>query len=302
MRIAHLSDPHLVNGPLGVQRAANLAEAISRLLWIEPRPDCVVITGDLADTGHPEEYATLRAILERCPVPVHLVTGNHDDPASLVAKFGDTRYLADGTSVSYAVEYPDATIVIADSWLEGSPAGYLGPEQLSWIDETLAARAGIPAFVCLHHPPLPVGMPYLDGMRLNDGLELGEVIARHSHVARVLAGHAHRVIMAPFAGTMMTVAPSTYRQSALRMHDDQPPGYLSEPTGFLLHVLDGDVCVTHSVSASHASAVFAFLSGLGWTRTTARSGSFLVVLLATAAGGRGPVEGLAAPGADAVDG
>ncbi len=74
MRIAHLSDPHLMRGPLAAQPAANLAEALGRLLAIEPRPDCVVITGDLADTGHPEEYAVLRTILRRCPVPVHLTT------------------------------------------------------------------------------------------------------------------------------------------------------------------------------------------------------------------------------------
>jgi hypothetical protein len=33
---------------------------------------------------------------------------------------------------------------------------------------------------------------------------------------------------------------------------------LAEPTGFLLHLLDGVGCVTHSVAASHASAVLAF--------------------------------------------
>jgi hypothetical protein len=95
-------------------------------------------------------------------------------------------------------------------------------------------------------------------MRLRDGAELGDVISAHPHVVRVLAGHVHRLISAPFAGTLLTVAPSTYRQSALRMHDAEPPGYLAEPTGFLLHLLDGAGCVTHSVAASHASAVLAF--------------------------------------------
>jgi Icc protein len=260
MRIAHLSDPHLMRGPLAALPAANLAEAIGRLLAIEPRPDCVVITGDLADTGHPEEYTALRTILRRCPIPVHLMAGNHDDPAALIAKFGDTPFLGHGVSPSYVVEYPEATVIVADSWVPGSPAGSLGPAQLAWIDQTLGARPEVPAFVCLHHPPLPVGIPFLDGMILTDAAEFADVIRRHPHVARVLAGHAHRDVSALFAGTLLTVAPSTYLQSALRLHDAEPPGYLAEPTGFLLHLLDGAHCVTHSVTISHASAVRAFLS------------------------------------------
>ena len=123
-----------MRGPLAALPAANLADAIGRALAIEPRPDCVVITGDLADTGHPDEYGALRTILRRCPIPVHLAAGNHDDPAALIAKFGDTPFLGNGVSASYVVEYAQATLVIANSWIHGSPAGYLGPDQLAWID------------------------------------------------------------------------------------------------------------------------------------------------------------------------
>jgi 3',5'-cyclic-AMP phosphodiesterase len=258
MLIAHLSDLHLARGPLAAGPAAGLADALGRALTIEPRPDCVVITGDLADTGHPDEYAALRAILRKCPVPVHLMPGNHDDPAALVARFGDSPYLGNGVSPAYTVEYPETTLVIANSWIQGSPAGRLGPDQLAWIDRALGGRPGLPAFVCLHHPPVPVGIPFLDGMILEDAAALADVIGRHPHVVRVLAGHVHRDVSALFAGTLMTTAPSTYRQSALRLHDAGLPGYVAEPTGFLLHVLDGTTCVTHSVTASHAAAVRAF--------------------------------------------
>jgi 3',5'-cyclic AMP phosphodiesterase CpdA len=255
MRIAHLSDPHLARGPLAAQPAANLADAIGRVLAVEPRPDCIVITGDLADTGHPEEYAALHAILRRCPVPVHLMPGNHDDPDALIARFGDTPFLDDGLSTSYAVQYAEATIIVADSWMPEDPAGKLGPDQLNWIDQTLAARPQVPALVCLHHPPLALGTPFLDSIMLTDAAEFAEVIRRHPHVVRVLTGHVHRTVSAMFAGTLLAVAPSTFRQSALRMHDAELPGYLPEPTSFLLHLIDGADCVTHSVAISHAVAV-----------------------------------------------
>src|SRR3954453_19690734 len=47
--LAHLSDPHLRSGPLGAAPARGLHLALARVLALDPRPDRVVITGDLAD-------------------------------------------------------------------------------------------------------------------------------------------------------------------------------------------------------------------------------------------------------------
>jgi 3',5'-cyclic AMP phosphodiesterase CpdA len=238
--------------------AASLTQALGRAMAIEPQPDCVIITGDLADTGHPDEYTTLRTILGRCPVPVHLMPGNHDDPFALVARFGDTPYLANGVATSYKVDYPEVTIVVASSWVHDRPYGELGPDVRTFVDQALAERPDVPAFVCLHHPPVPLGLPFLDEIMLTDAAEFGAIIARHPHVVRILVGHAHRTASAMFAGTLVTVAPSTYRQSALRLTDAKLPGFVAEPTSFLLHLVDGTNCVTHSVPASHAAAVRAF--------------------------------------------
>jgi 3',5'-cyclic-AMP phosphodiesterase len=129
----------------------------------------------------------------------------------------------------------------------GSPAGLLGEKQLAWLDETLGRRPDAPAFVCVHHPPMPIAIASLDGIRLDDGDEFAAVIRRHPHVVRVLAGHVHRPITAGFAGTVLTVAPSTFLQSELGTRAELPMGYLADPAAFLLHVLTGRDCVTHVV-------------------------------------------------------
>jgi len=229
MRIAHLSDLHLMRGPFAAQPAAGLADAIGRLLSVEPRPDCVVITGDLADTGHPEEYATLRTILRRCPIPVHLLPGNHDDPAALIASFGDTPYLGNGVSPAYTVEYPQATLVIANSWVQGSPAGCLGPAQLAWIGQALGARRDVPALVCLHHHPVAMASRWLDQVGLDNAPEFFDVIDRHRNVRAIVWGHVHQSYDGLRKNVRMLATPSTCAQFLPRSDDfavdSRPPAY-----------------------------------------------------------------------------
>lgn len=81
------------------------------------------------------------------------------------------------------------------------------------------------------------------------------MLARHPQVIRVLAGHIHRTVTANFAGTIVSIAPSTYRQSTLTMRADGPMGYLPEPAGFLVHLLDGRDCITHLIPSTHTAAV-----------------------------------------------
>ncbi|WBB93140.1 phosphodiesterase [Verrucosispora sp. WMMC514] len=255
MLIAHLSDPHLTTGVLGAEPAAGLHRALGRVLALNPRPDCVVITGDLADHGRPDEYAVLREVLGRFPLPVHLVTGNHDDRESLLDAFGGTPWLGGGFSAYYQVDHPGATVLVLDSLVPGSDGGRLGAEQLAWLDGALAARPDVPAVVCLHHPPVEVGIPVADAIRLADGAELAEVLLRHPHVVRVAAGHLHRPVTATFAGTVLSVAPSTWRQCTLTMSDDERIGWVAEPTALLLHVVSRSGCVTHTVQVSHTAGM-----------------------------------------------
>ncbi len=82
MLIAQITDLHVRPRGLPAYRVSEtntmVARAVAHLLALDPRPDLVLISGDLTDCGLPEEYEELRGMLARLPMPVHVIPGNHD--------------------------------------------------------------------------------------------------------------------------------------------------------------------------------------------------------------------------------
>jgi hypothetical protein len=103
-----------------------------------------------------------------------------------------------------------------------------------------------PTLIAMHHPPLATGIPAWDelGLAAADRQALGEVVARHPQVRRLVAGHVHRVISATLAGRPVLTVPSTYVQGRLAFCSHEIE-LSDDPAGYAVHaVVDGDV-VSH---------------------------------------------------------
>jgi Icc protein len=249
MLLAQLSDTHLTTGVLAGPPAERAHRALARVQALRPRPDCLVITGDLVDHGDPAEYESARALLGRLDLPVHAVPGNHDHaPGMLQALAGDgyVRAAADEPGrCYYRIDYPGLRLLCCDSSVPGRDDGELGPTQLAWLDRELGRDPEVPAVLAMHHHPVPSGIAFMDTIMLSDADRLAAVLGGHRPPTRILTGHLHRPSAAMFAGSLVTSAPSTYRQVHLDLDPSRPLAFVDEPPGLLLHRLEGPDAVTH---------------------------------------------------------
>lgn len=213
-----------------------LADAIEHLNGQDPRPDLVLITGDLVEEGDAAEYAALRYLLARLERPYLLIPGNHDRREAFRCAFSNLSYLPRGTGPThYVVEEHPVRIVALDTTVPGQHHGEIDAPGLEWLTETLERDRKRPTIIIMHHPPFACGIPYLDKYRCLAPERLESVIRRFANIERVLCGHVHRPIQAHWAGTIVCACPSTATQIALRLRPDAAPASYGEPPAYLLH-------------------------------------------------------------------
>jgi 3',5'-cyclic AMP phosphodiesterase CpdA len=255
MLIAQISDPHILEpGRLMEERvdtAAGLRLAIDRVMTMRPRPDLILLTGDLVNDGLEEQYRHLAAILEGCDVEMAAVVGNHDDRGLLVTHLAGClpSGLADGP-LQYVrdveVDGSPAAIVVLDTVVAGEHSGRLDDERLGWLSEVLDRHRDRPVLVVQHHPPFASGIGFMDAYGLEGADRELDLIAGHPDVVAVLCGHLHRHATAALGHSTAITAPSTAAQVACDLGGGGT-AYTGEPGAFLLHRWGATGLTTHVV-------------------------------------------------------
>jgi Icc protein len=177
--LVQLSDPHVGADWGDGDSVAMLAAAVESVRAVEPKPDAVLISGDLADHAVDVEYDQVRELLAPLEAPLCVLPGNHDDRLALRRHFDVPG--ADEQPVQYAADLGPLRLVVLDSKRAGEDRGELDADRLAWLEATLATAPDTPTLVALHHPPL-VPSTYVQA-RLDFGAEEVQLAAEPSGFA-----------------------------------------------------------------------------------------------------------------------
>ena len=231
--IAHLSDVHL--GPIRgfTPRYWNLKRLSGYWNWHtkrrplyqrgvlnrlvadlqRQRPDHIVVTGDLANIGLPQEHADALTWLKSLGPPelVTVIPGNHDiyahqrDPgtrrwAAYMSSNASGRLHLTSASAALEPQFPFVRLVHGIALIGLNSAtptppmiatGLAGKAQLAELARVLDStqRAGLFRLVLIHHPPLPGQASRTQGLK--DAAALQSLLHRHG-AELVIHGHNHR--------------------------------------------------------------------------------------------------------------
>ncbi len=246
MQIVHLSDFHLPNDPAeflyGINPYLHLHSTVSVLQTLQPQPDLIVTGGDMFNDGAGADYSVLQDAFAALKQPVHLVMGNHDhlDTYKRTAQPPPSP----GFPGYYSFDLDGYHIVLLHSAETGEVFGLLDEAQLQWLDADLAHCQPRPILIFMHHPPLKIGIPWIDDLNLRNMDEFWVVAARYaSRLCGVFVGHLHMQVACIHRGVLVASCPATSMQ--LSSKTDAARGERSsEQPGFnLLTLDDGQVCI-----------------------------------------------------------
>ncbi len=228
-RLLHLTDPHLFADSgaevYGVNTADSLAQVLAQAV-AEPegRPDAILVTGDIADDLSAAAYGRFRATLQSAGVPVYCLPGNHDDSTLMLQQLGVAGFQCSGRGRLDAWG-----LALIDSHVPGEPHGMISPAEFARLDGHLHAMRDLPVLLAVHHPPAPVGSPWIDAIGLRSAVELLVRLERFPNVHAIVSGHVHQAFETRIGALRVLATPSTCAQFTPRtldcVIDSRPPGY-----------------------------------------------------------------------------
>ena len=163
----------------------DLKKLVDVLNTLEPAPALVVVTGDLAHSGAPDQYQELRELFGQLSpsIPVMAIPGNHDDPAAM------REILGDAIAGNRIRKIGSWTLVGLDTGKDGT---LTAPER-QLLKQAVSEAGEQPLLIFTHHTPIQ--QPGWEPVRkLRE--DLAGAVEKRAAATWMVSGHAHSNFLA----------------------------------------------------------------------------------------------------------
>lgn len=233
--------------------------------------DLIVVTGDVADHGRPDQYRLAAEAFDRLPTPVAITPGNHDQDATYVAGIpaDGTPRIVDIENWCFLLVDTNAGIMIDDP---NSPDGgridpdyhdrlwgngLLGTAEAEWVRDACAETSAEHVFIWQHHP-VGTGNGAVGPTPAFEA-EWRALLDSTQKIRGIGAGHTHMPNVVDFHGCPVHVCPSLKANFDAEVTTMLPPGWLSYEFAVdgtftsEVHLVDGDAWPRRSLPRSVAA-------------------------------------------------
>lgn len=262
--LLHFSDTHLISGDGnlygGVSSDRYLKQIFTEVIESGARPEAMIFTGDIADTGEMEAYRKIRimaeSVAEENGAQIIWAMGNHDNRPNFYS--GLLGEEPSNKPLDRIYDINGLRVITLDTSVPGHHYGEISQDQLDWLAGILETPAKDGSILALHHPPIPAVIDSAITVELRDQKNLEKVIAG-SDIRSIIAGHLHYSCSATFAGIPVSVASSTCYTQDLNVKVGGTFGRDIGQSFNMIHVYNGTVL--HSVvPAGRGELVGRFMS------------------------------------------
>ena len=191
-----ISDSHIgFEKPANPDSKGTLKEAIGKIRALPKKPAFMIHTGDITHLAKPEQFDDAAQLIGEAGLETHYAPGEHDilDPktnAAYLERFGKGATGGGWYAFDHGGVHFISLVNVVD--LKKNGLGYLGPEQVAWLDADLRGRSASTPIVIFAHIPLWMVAPEW-GWGTDDGAQALQLLARFGSVT-VLNGHIHQLM------------------------------------------------------------------------------------------------------------
>ena len=192
-----LSDSHIgFEKPANPNPTATLSEAVEKVKAMANKPAFMIHTGDITHLSKDKEFDDAAQVLKGTGLQGFYVPGEHDvidegTGKSYLGRYGTKETKGAGW---YAFDQNGVHFIglVNVLNLKAGGLGYLGDEQLKWLEADLAGKATSTPIVVFAHVPLWTVYPEW-GWGTDDGAKALTLLKPFGSVT-VLNGHIHQIV------------------------------------------------------------------------------------------------------------